>query len=570
MNTPPSDPAEDALENERNDQKLFRAALLHLMTDAAATLDADGRVTAVNDAMEALFNRHCSALVGEPLAVLLGNADAIAHAMNNGCAWEIGSLTLPVGAKVRNVRFRLTPVFDSHADITGWIAIAGVTDIPSADQHVVGRLDPLTDLPDRDFIRARLGRILRDDDTPASDVAVLCVDLDGFDQVNRVHGRAVGDAVLIEAARRIAGSMRATNMVGRLIEDTFAVLVPGIDSQEHVTAVAARLIARLSAPYEVKGARDAVHLSASIGIALAPENGTDADSLIGFAQAAVDLAKQTGTGTYQFYTNQTNGEMRERRARVNRLRRAIENGDLKLQYQPKVSLVSGMIVGAEALVRWQDPDSGLIMPADFIPLAEDAGLINPLGHQVLLEACKATKVWQDAGLPFLRIAVNVSAREIARESFNDDLGDVLADTGIAPNALELEITESAIMEGAEDVIRSLRDIRRMGVHLTADDFGTGYASLSYLRNFPLDGIKIDTTFVADIDDPADEGGLAAAVIAVGHCLGMNVVAEGVETEAQLNYLRRRDCDEVQGYFLSPPLEADAFAALVQKGPMIDA
>lgn len=567
MTIPVDDTNNEDTRRKQRDEWLFRAALLHLMTDAAATLDRDGRVTAVNDAMEALFHKHCSFLVGKPLADLLGNGEAITAALANGCAWEVASLTLPVGAKVSDVRFRLNPVFDSRAELTAWVAVAGITESPRTEQHAAGRLDPLTDLPDRDFIRARLLRILDDEAATTDGVAVLCVDLDGFDQVNRAHGRAVGDAVLIEAGRRVAGSMRATNFVGRLLEDTFAVLVPGIQSQEHVTAVAARLIAHLSAPYEVKGSREAIRLSASVGIALAPENGNDAETLIGCAQAAVDLAKQTGAGTYQFYTNTTPGEARERRSQVNRLRRAIENGDLKLQYQPKVSIATGAIVGAEALVRWQDPESGLIMPADFIPLAEDAGLINPLGHQVLVEACKATKAWQDAGLPLLRIAVNVSAREIARESFNDDLRRVLNETGIVPGSLELEITESAVMEGAEDVIRSLRDIRAMGVHLTADDFGTGYASLSYLRNFPLDGIKIDTTFVSDIPGAGDKGGLASAVIAVGHCLGMNVVAEGVETEAQLNYLRAHTCDEVQGYLLSPPLDADDFTALVKNGPL---
>jgi len=259
---------------------------------------------------------------------------------------------------------------------------------------------------------------------------------------------------------------------------------------------------------------------------------------------------------------------RERRSQVNKLRRAIDDGQLRLLYQPKVSLASGKIVAAEALVRWQDPDSGVVMPADFIPLAEDAGLIDPLGQQVLIEACQTLARWKANGMPFLRVAVNVSAREIARSSFQDDLERIMKDTGIEPDSLELEITESAVMEGAEDVIRSLRDIRALGVHLTADDFGTGYASLSYLRNFPLDGIKIDTTFVSDIGNPDGDGGLASAVIAVGHCLDMNVVAEGVETADQLDFLRWRDCDEVQGYLISEPLTADDFVAMVNKGAVL--
>lgn len=552
--------------SQAEQDQLFQSALLHLMEDACATLDADGRIISVNAGMEELFEVHQSKLLDRRLPEVFSRARSIIEeALGNGCAWEAHA-----EAKAgREVLLKLYPAFRRSGEIGGWVASATLSDrLPSPGVISEDSFDPLTNLPGRNLVIKRLAPDLLQSLNGENQVTLLCVDLDGFDQVNRDHGRAVGDQVLIETALRLGRSMRASNIIGRLQEDMFIVAISDIRSHEQINAVASRLIAKIAAPFTVKGAREPILLTASIGIAIAPESGNNAEILIGYAQAAVDLAKQTGAGTFQFYTNETGGEVRERRSMVNRLRRAIDEGELQLLYQPKVSLASGRIVAAEALVRWHEPNSGLIMPGDFIPLAEDAGLIDPLGRKVLIEACETLRRWQDGGLPFLRVAVNVSAREVARASFLDDLNKILDDTGIEPDSLELEITESAVMEGAEEIIRTLRDIRSIGVHLTADDFGTGYASLSYLRNFPLDGIKIDTTFVNDISRPEGGGGLASAVIAVGHCLGMNVVAEGVETHEQLNYLRWRNCDEVQGYLISEPLGAEEFIALVQKGQVL--
>ncbi|MEX0694794.1 MAG: EAL domain-containing protein [Rhodospirillales bacterium] len=555
----PPDTASSSTQIEQD--QLFQTALLHLMVDACATLDADGRIISVNAGMEELFAVHQSKLLGRRLSEVFSLAtNIIEEAIGNGCAWEAHTEAM-AGCVVR---LKLYPAFHRSGEIGGWVASAAQsTRLPSAGATSEDSFDPLTNLPGRNLVVRRLAPDLLQSGNGEKQVTVLCVDLDGFGQVNRDHGRAIGDQVLIETARRLGRSMRASNIIGRLQEDMFIVAISDIRSHEQINAVASRLIASIAVPFAVKGAREPILLTASIGIAIAPESGDNAEILIGYAQAAVDLAKQSGAGTYQFYTNETGGEVRERRSMVNRLRRAIDEGEMQLLYQPKVSLASDRIVAAEALVRWQDPNSGLIMPADFIPLAEDAGLIDPLGRKVLVEACQTLRKWQDDGLPFLRVAVNVSAREVARASFFDDLNKILDDTGIEPDSLELEITESAVMEGAEEIIRTLRDIRSIGVHLTADDFGTGYASLSYLRNFPLDGIKIDTTFVNDIGRPDGGGGLASAVIAVGHCLGMNVVAEGVETQQQLDYLRWRNCDEVQGYLISEPLSAEDFIAMVQ-------
>ncbi|MGJ3260844.1 MAG: putative bifunctional diguanylate cyclase/phosphodiesterase [Rhodospirillales bacterium] len=543
----------------------FRTALLHLMEDACATLDADARIDAVNAGMEELFETHQSNLIGRRLPDVFARAGRkIEDALAGGCAWEA---EVEAGDR-RTVRLQLSPVYDVAGRVGGWVAVARVIDLirKASNEIAASYYDPLTNLPGRTLVLRRLVPDMQQTRKGTMQVTLLCLDLDGFDAVNREHGRAVGDEVLVQTARRIGRSMRASNIVGRLQEDMFVVAISDMRTHEQINAVAQRLIAAVAVPYQLGGARDPIMLTASVGIAVAPENGTDAEDLLGHAQAAVDLAKQTGTGTYQFYTNATGGEVRERRSMVNRLRRAIDDGQMELRYQPKVSLASGAIVAAEALVRWRDPDSGLVMPAQFIPLAEDAGLIEPLGRKVLIEACTTLAGWQQGGMPFLRVAVNVSAREIARETFHDDLVRILESTGIEPDALELEITESAIMERAEDVIRSLRRIRELGVHLAADDFGTGYASLSYLRNFPLDGIKIDTTFVSDIVPGG--GGLASAVIAVGHCLDMNVVAEGVETKEQLAFLRWRDCDEVQGYLIAEPLTAEEFVDMVNKGPVL--
>ena len=546
----------------------FSSAFMQSVDNAMAMLDMNGVISSVNVALAELMQVKANDLIGRSVVSLFASESSqIDKAISDGTGIEFELEVLPG----KSSKLQLIPAPDKNGDVSGWIAMLRPLEIPNDDGVIpADSFDPLTNLPGKRLIVSRLERLLGVSDEEQGQVTILCVDLDGFGRINSEFGRAVGDNILVETSRRLGRSMRASNIIGRLQEDMFVVVVPDMRSHEQINAVASRLISNIAIPFTVKGARDSVLLTTSVGIAIAPENGKDAEALINFAQSAVELAKQSGTGTYQFYTNNTGGEVRERRSQVNRLRRAIDNDQMRLLYQPKVSLASGEIVAAEALVRWQDPESGVILPAEFIPLAEDAGLIDPLGHKILFQACETLRVWQDADMPFLRIAVNVSAREIARASFFDDLTQILNETGIEADSLELEITESAVMESAEEVIQSLREIRQLGVHLTADDFGTGYASLSYLRNFPLDGIKIDTTFVGDIDNDqdGDGGGLASAVIAVGHCLGMNVVAEGVETQTQLDYLRWRDCDEVQGYLISEPLSSDDFIAMVQKGPAI--
>ena len=529
------------------------------MDGPTAILDQGGIVIDANDALEALLARHESKIIGNNVLDFVDGSDELGACLE---AFIPAQLRVRLINQDQEFDMDVSVVFDDQEKPKGWIArVSEIND--GADPNLSESLDPLTNLPDLAFMRAQLSALLEDQSNGPALVTLLCLDLDGFDQINRDYGRAIGDQILIETGVRLGRSMRASNTVGRLVEDSFLVLVPDMRSEEQITSVATRIITHVSRPFSVKGSREPITLTASVGIAECDEPGMTADQLISNARAAVDLAKRTGAGTYQFYTNATGGEIRERRSRVSNLRRAIDQGQFELVYQPKMSLVTNRIVGAEALVRWQHPESGTIMPAEFIPLAEDAGLIDPLGAQILNTACEMLSDWHARGLDYMRIAVNVSAKEVARVSFYDDLCASIKAAEIPPEMLELELTESAIMEGAEDIIQSLHKIRELGVHLTADDFGTGYASLSYLKNFPLDGLKIDTSFVAEIENPEEGGALAAAVIAVGHSLGMSVVAEGVETQHQLNYLRWRECDQVQGFLISEPLAADAFEALVR-------
>jgi diguanylate cyclase (GGDEF)-like protein len=537
----------------------FQNALLDAMDGPTAILDQSGVVIDANEALEALLSKHESKIIGSNIADFFNSCDELGVSLD---ALIPALLRVRLGDHEPEFDMSLSLVFDDQDKPQGWIVrVSSPND--GDDPNLRESLDTLTNLPDHAFMRAKLNALLVDQSNGPAMVTVLCLDLDGFDQINRDYGRAIGDQVLIETGVRLGRSMRASNTVGRLVEDSFLVLVPDMRSEEQITSVATRIITHVSRPFSVKGSREPISLTASVGIAECDEAGMTADQLISNARAAVDLAKRTGAGTYQFYTNATGGEIRERRSRVSNLRRAIDLGQFELVYQPKMSLVTNRIVGAEALVRWQHPESGTIMPGEFIPLAEDAGLIDPLGAQILNTACGMLSDWHARGLDYMRIAVNVSAKEVARASFYDDLCASIKAADIPPEMLELELTESAIMEGAEDIIQSLHKIRGLGVHLTADDFGTGYASLSYLKNFPLDGLKIDTSFVAEIENPEEGGGLAAAVIAVGHSLGMSVVAEGVETQHQLNYLRWRECDQVQGFLVSEPLAADAFEALVR-------
>ncbi len=423
--------------------------------------------------------------------------------------------------------------------------------------------DALTNLPNRRMLRDRIDRALARALHIQSRMSVLYLDLDNFKFVNDSLGHGVGDILLVDMARRMKSCLREHDTIGRLGGDEFLVVLPHINNADETSMVAKRLLEAVAQPISLKGRDHDIVVTTSIGISIFPDDGDTADDLIRNADTAAFHAKEVGRNTFQYFTDDMNVRATERLNLENRLRRALERDELVLHYQPKVELRHGRIVGVEALVRWANPEEGLVPPAKFIPLAEETGLIVPIGEWVMRTACEQAKRWQDSGLPMIQMAVNMSARQLSKDGIYQDIVGILEQTGLDPKYFELEITESSLMERADIAIAILRDLREMGVHLTADDFGTGYSSLNYLRTFPLDALKIDRAFVSDIGGDGGGAMLAAAVIAIGQSLNLRVIAEGVETPEQLSFLRQQWCDEIQGYYFSRPLPASEFEALLR-------
>jgi predicted signal transduction protein with EAL and GGDEF domain len=363
-------------------------------------------------------------------------------------------------------------------------------------------------------------------------------------------------------AQRVRQTVRADDTVARLGGDEFTVVLNELDSPAAAATAAHNIVRALSAPFPIDG--HDIFVTASVGIAMFPHDGSDVATLVKHADSAMYRAKRTNTG-FQFYESSMEHSISEHVRLESDLRRALEQRQqLEVFYQPQACLVSGRIIGMEALVRWRHPTRGMIAPADFIPLAEETGIINPLGDWVLRTACAQLQQFLHAGLPQMRVAVNLSVRQLLQKDFAASVEAVLADTGLPPHLLELEITETTLMENAHDTLAALHRLRELGVRLSIDDFGTGYSSLSYLKRFPVDIIKIDRSFVHDLPQDADDAAIVSAIIALAHSLRLEVVAEGVETDEQLAFLASRSCDMIQGYHLSPAVAAEQFAELVYR------
>jgi diguanylate cyclase (GGDEF)-like protein len=393
-------------------------------------------------------------------------------------------------------------------------------------------------------------------------MAVLMMDLDKFKAVNDNFGHAAGDELLQQVATRIQKRIRRdVDTVARLGGDEFIILLKDIAHVDDAARVAEFIVADLSRPFQLAQS-DNVLIGASIGISLFPEHGSDPELLIDHADTALYHAKDAGRGCFAYFSEELTQAVRERIELETRLRRAIDNKELRLYYQPQVEIESGKIVGTEALVRWLDPIEGLITPNRFIPLAEETGLIEAIGEWVIYEACRQGKEWMNLGIKNLTIAVNVSPWQFRRSDINELVTNALRDTGFPANRLELELTESGLMENQENVVSILNALRAQGVLLAIDDFGTGYSSLAYLKCFPLNVLKIDKSFIDDIPQLKDDMEITATIIAMGKILGFKVLAEGVETPEQLAFLEETGCDMYQGYIKSKPLPAEDFLQLL--------
>ena len=426
----------------------------------------------------------------------------------------------------------------------------------------LAHFDDLTGLPNRNMFNQRLSHALARARRVDEPLAILFIDLDRFKNINDTLGHGAGDRALKEIAQRLRGCLREADTVSRLGGDEFVVLIEGASQPADVVEVAQKILAAVARPVHLESQE--FHLTASIGISTCPGDSDDLQGLMKNADIAMYRAKEQGKNNFQFYSAQINVHTLERAALESDLRHALERNEFLLHYQPKVDIGGNRIVGMEALVRWQQPGKGLVAPAQFIPLAEETGLIVPIGEWVLKTACLQNKAWQERGLPRLRVAVNLSARQFTHESLLQDVARALDETGLDPAWLEFEITESMVMRDPEHAVTLLHGLKAMGIHLSIDDFGTGYSSLSYLKRFPLDSVKIDRSFIRDLPGDGDDAAITQAIIAMAHSLRLVVIAEGVETEEQLGFLRVNGCDQMQGYHFSRPLPEDQFLRLLQR------
>jgi len=435
--------------------------------------------------------------------------------------------------------------------------------------------DELTALPNRQLFGQSLERTIEAAKRDSQKFAVLFVDLDRFKRINDTLGHSVGDELLKEVARRLENCTRSTDSVSRfdpagdggiqlarLGGDEFVIKLYGIESEDTVSAIAARIISVLSPPFTCEGHQFVV--TPSIGIAMYPQDGINAEELLMNADSAMYRAKFAGRNNYKFYSETMRTKSLHRLDLENEIRKALDNDQFELHYQPKADTNSWSLVGAEALLRWHHPERGAIGPADFIPIAEETGLIVPIGQWVLREACNQVKLWSDYPFGNIPVSVNISSHQFQSDSLIDDVLGAALSAGIDPESLELEITESVLLQDAENTLVALNRLKRAGIALSVDDFGTGYSSLSYLKRFPIDTLKIDRSFVKDLHVDQDDAAICAAILAMAQQLGLNVVAEGVETKEQLEFLRHHGCDQIQGFLCSKPLSSDQFIILLRE------
>lgn len=559
-----------AIERVRALDELRQSATVFASTrDGVVITDLEGRIRAVNRAYCEMSGHSEAELLGRnPKLLRSGRHDAAFFA----AMWQSIHATGQWQGEIWNRRkngevfpqwLTISTVRNDWGEPTHYVGV--LTDISQLKQSEatlehLAHYDPLTDLPNRILAQSRIQHALEQARRHERQVAVLFLDLDRFKTVNDSLGHPVGDELLTAIGRRLRERLRDEDTLARLGGDEFLVLIESAPGTEDIALVAQHLLDALEQPFHLPSGHE-VFVGASLGISLYPQDGASVTELIQHADVAMYQAKEQGRNTYRFYTQALTRAANEKLELEASLRRALARGEFLLHYQPQVDVGSGAITGCEVLARWQPPDGGLISPARFIPVAEETGLIVALGEWVLRTACAQARAWMDAGLPEFVVSVNVSARQLRQRDLPQRVATILAETGLPPRRLALELTESVIMGQGDQAEGLLRALKQLGVGLSIDDFGTGYSSLAYLKRFPIDQLKIDQGFVRDIPHDRNDMEIAAAVIALGRSLNLKVLAEGVETPAQLDFLAGRGCDAYQGYLFSQPVTAEAFAAL---------
>lgn len=540
------------------------------INDGICITDPDRRILTVNQA----FLR----VTGYCAAEVIGHTPALLKSGHHGQAFY-QSLWQTLN-RLGNWQGEITNRRKNGERFTAWLSISAVHDDNGQLTHYVGlfsdlserqqaaeriqylsSFDPLTDLPNRSLLTDRLDQALINAHRFGHQTAVILLDIDRFRRINENFGAPLGDTLLQEVARRAKALIRDGDTVGRRGGTEFGFVMANLSQKHDVITLAQRLLATIAEPFEVNG--QSLALTASIGISLTPRDGSRADELFSCADIALARAKQAGRNTFRFYSPEMNADAARRLGLESALRNALSNGELEVYYQPQVSLDSGRIIGMEALLRWHSPQFGNVVPSEFIPLAEDNGMILSIGEWVLATACQQARRWHDLGLSTpLRLAVNLSARQFRQANLDQMVARKLADSGLPASLLELEITESAFIDDIDAAIAMCRKLKQLGVKLSLDDFGTGYSSLSYVSRFPFDKIKIDQSFVCDVIENPVTAAIVTSAIVMARSLNLAILAEGVETEAQARFLRGRRCDAIQGFLFSPALPAADFEQLL--------
>jgi diguanylate cyclase (GGDEF)-like protein/PAS domain S-box-containing protein len=571
-----------AIERKSMEEALFvekeRAQVtLNSIGDAVVCTDISGNITFLNLVAEKMTLWSWQEAAGRPMAEVFRILDATSRETTpNPMDRAIGqdqTVHLPSncilirrdGSEIP-IEDSVAPIHDREGQATG--AVIVFRDVSAARAMALqmthsAHHDFLTGLPNRMLFNDRVNQSIFLAWRHMKKVAVLFLDLDGFKHINDSLGHPIGDKLLQSIAKRLVDCVRVSDTISRQGGDEFVVLLSEMEQSEDAAISARRMLQAVAEAHSID--QHDLHVTASIGVSVYPDDGLDAETLIKNADTAMYQAKENGRQSYQYFKPAMNVRAVERQSIEESLRRALERQEFALHYQPKINLRTGEITGAEALIRWTHPTRGPVAPGQFIPVAEDCGLILPIGNWVLREACKQARAWLDAGLPLRTMAVNISAMEFRHEHFLEGVFAILKDTGLDPRCLELELTESVLMKHAGSTESILRILRARGVQLAVDDFGTGYSSLSYLRKFSIDALKIDQSFIRQITSAPDETTIVAAVISMGRSLKLRVVAEGVETLQELKFLQAHECDEAQGYYFSRPVLPEQFARLLKTG-----
>jgi diguanylate cyclase (GGDEF)-like protein/PAS domain S-box-containing protein len=550
---------------------------LNSIGDAVLCTNIFGNITYLNLVAERMTGWLRAEAIGRPLAEVFRIIDGGTHQtardpmemaveQNKTVGLTVNCVLIDRDGFESAIEDSAAPIHDRSGRVIGAVIVfhdVSAARAMSMQMTHSAHYDVVTNLPNRLLLNDRITQSISLAHRQSRPFAVLFLDLDHFKKINDSLGHAAGDELLQSISKRLSGCVRASDTVSRQGGDEFAVLLPEITHAEDAAKCASKIITAFHAPHIIGGR--SVHIGASIGISLYPKDGVDAETLIKNADMAMYHAKERGRGNFQFFEAEMNLKAVERQSMESELCRALKENEFLLHYQPKVNLETGEITGVEALIRWEHPDRGLVLPSQFVPIAEDCGLIIPIGRWVMREACTQARAWQDAGLRHLRMAVNVSAVEFRERGFVENVRTILSDTGLEARYLVLELTERVLMANAKSTAAVLDELKAMGVHLAVDDFGTGYSSLSYLRQFPIDVLKIDQSFVQQITSNTDDSTIITAIINMGRSLKHIVIAEGIETDEQRAYLQSHHCDEGQGFLFGRPVAAPQFGRLLQMG-----